>query len=229
MEGMEGVDVVSRLNEALARRNSTVRVNALINDTVGTLMSGAMDYEDCACGVILGTGSNAAYIERTDRISKWTADDKPPYMIVNTEWGGFDGVVYGEDGSQRNVLPRTEVDRNIDLLSESPGQQLFEKMISGRTLGEILRRCLMNLQSNDELWQGATRTLGAPVTEQHAVDAAAVSRFRACGPCEAASPTTHSPIYTHTRTHAPFSVRADGGGAGERGGRGARRETVQCR
>lgn len=212
MEGMEGVDVVSRLNEALARRNSTVRVNALINDTVGTLMSGAMDYEDCACGVILGTGSNAAYIERTDRISKWTADDKPPYMIVNTEWGGFDGVVYGEDGSQRNVLPRTEVDRNIDLLSESPGQQLFEKMISGRTLGEILRRCLMNLQSNDELWQGATRTLGAPVTEQHAVDAAAVSRFRACGAGRVRRlplPPTHPFTLTHAHTHPSVSAQTE--------------------
>ena len=42
-------------------------------------------------GLILGTGSNACYVERTERISALPQGQHGPEMIVNDEWGNFDG------------------------------------------------------------------------------------------------------------------------------------------
>jgi len=41
-----------------------------INDTVGTLAAGRYNDEDVVIGVILGTGSNAAYVEEASTIPK---------------------------------------------------------------------------------------------------------------------------------------------------------------
>jgi hexokinase len=41
-----------------------------INDTVGTLAAGSYKDEDVVIGVILGTGSNAAYVEKANDIPK---------------------------------------------------------------------------------------------------------------------------------------------------------------
>lgn len=42
-----------------------------VNDTVGTLAGGRYVNKDVIAGVILGTGTNAAYVERADTIKKW--------------------------------------------------------------------------------------------------------------------------------------------------------------
>lgn len=42
-----------------------------VNDTVGTLAGGRYDDNDVVAAVILGTGTNAAYVERADAIKKW--------------------------------------------------------------------------------------------------------------------------------------------------------------
>ena len=47
---------------------------ALINDSVGTLAGGCYVDADTKIGVILGTGTNACYVERADAISKWGGD-----------------------------------------------------------------------------------------------------------------------------------------------------------
>ena len=45
-----------------------MKVIVLINDTVGTMMSCAYRDNKTAIGLILGTGTNACYIENLDRI-----------------------------------------------------------------------------------------------------------------------------------------------------------------
>ena len=47
-----------------------------VNDTVGTLAGGKYSNPDVIAAVILGTGTNAAYIERVDAIPKW--EGTPP-------------------------------------------------------------------------------------------------------------------------------------------------------
>ncbi|KAF9601752.1 hypothetical protein IFM89_022866 [Coptis chinensis] len=66
-----GQDVVGELTKALERKGVDMRVVALINDTIGTLGGGRYDNNDVVASVILGTGTNAAYVERPNVIPKW--------------------------------------------------------------------------------------------------------------------------------------------------------------
>jgi hexokinase len=57
-------------------------------------------------------------------------------MVVNVEWGSFDNTL--------KVLPQTIYDKMLDADSVNPGIQMFEKLISGMFLGEILRLVLVS-------------------------------------------------------------------------------------
>ena len=57
-------------------------------------------------------------------------------MFVSIEWGSFD--------SELSVLPNTEYDIEVNQLSRNPGDQMFEKRISGMFLGEVFRTILAN-------------------------------------------------------------------------------------
>ncbi|WOL09652.1 hexokinase-2, chloroplastic [Canna indica] len=128
-------DVVACLNEALKRQGLDMRVSALVNDTVSTL-AGARYWDDnVMVAVILGTGTNACYIESVDAIPKLQGSTyQSGKTIINTEWGAFS-----------NGLPLTEYDRAMDCESINPGEQIFEKTISGMYLGEIVRRVLQKM------------------------------------------------------------------------------------
>uniref|UniRef100_A0A0D6QZL9 Phosphotransferase n=1 Tax=Araucaria cunninghamii TaxID=56994 RepID=A0A0D6QZL9_ARACU len=131
-----GKDVVVALKEAMERQGLDMRVSALVNDTVGTLAGGRYRNEDVMAAVILGTGTNACYVERADAIAKWKGPlPKSGYMVVNTEWGNF----------WSSHLPMTEFDKALDVESINPGDHIFEKLISGMYLGEIVRRVLLKL------------------------------------------------------------------------------------
>nr|AFJ73476.1 hexokinase 3 [Neocallimastix frontalis] len=140
-------DVVALLNEALARKNVKVHVTALVNDTVGTLMSHAYYDPGTFVGVILGTGTNAAYVEKVSAIPKWKGGPvESGEMIINCEWGAFD--------NERVVLPFNKYDQKMDEESTNPGQQTFEKMISGMYLGEIVRQVIVELIQRRILFGG---------------------------------------------------------------------------
>jgi hexokinase len=142
-----GKDVVTLLSEALTRKQLKVNVVALVNDTVGTLMSHAYVDPGTCVGVILGTGTNAAYVESADAIPKWTGGPiKSNEMIINSEWGAFD--------NERKVLPWTKYDEQQDEQSTNPGKQTYEKMISGMYLGEIVRLVCKDLIERKILFGG---------------------------------------------------------------------------
>jgi len=130
--GIEGRDVVGMLSEALQRAGlGQVRVSALVNDTVGTLVARAYQDKNCDVGLIIGTGTNACYEENLQKIKKWRGPKKiGEKMIVNIEWGNF------------NRLPFNLFDKLLDKNSLNPGRQILEKMVSGMYLGEIVRLVL---------------------------------------------------------------------------------------
>ncbi|XP_032678925.1 hexokinase type 2 isoform X2 [Odontomachus brunneus] len=149
--GVIGENVVALLEEAIGRRNDVkIDVCAILNDTTGTLMSCAWKNQNCRIGLIVGTGSNACYVEKTRNaqcaIPSNYAAHKPD-MLINTEWGAF-----GENGVLDFVT--TEFDRAIDENSINPTKQLFEKMISGMYMGELTRLVLEKLVNAGLLFGG---------------------------------------------------------------------------
>ncbi|CAI9116926.1 OLC1v1018219C1 [Oldenlandia corymbosa var. corymbosa] len=142
VSGTAGKDVVACLNEAMERQGLNMRVSALVNDTVATLAGARYWDDDVMVSVILGTGTNACYVESIGAIPKLQSNDsKSGRTIVNTEWGAFS-----------NGLPLTEFDREMDAESINPGEQIFEKTISGMYLGEIVRRVLIKMAQGGELF-----------------------------------------------------------------------------
>lgn len=82
------------LQDALDRKHIKVRVNALVNDTVGTLLARAYETHGALLGAIFGTGTNGAYVENIGKVGKLkVSTGGPTHMIVNTEWGGMDNEV----------------------------------------------------------------------------------------------------------------------------------------
>ena len=129
---LEGQDVAALLSDALRRRGlDHVTVAAVANDTVATLMwqsyqarGGNPAARPAAVGLILGTGTNQAA-------------DLGPAGIRNLESGNFDGV----------AAIATPYDAALDLalVEPKPGAQRLEKMVSGRYLGELLRRVVSDV------------------------------------------------------------------------------------
>ena len=58
------------------------------------------------------------------------------------------------DSFEHENLPRTKYDQIIDEASNKPGEQAFEKLISGRYLGEILRLIICELIDEGVLFLG---------------------------------------------------------------------------
>jgi hexokinase len=139
IDGVEGKDVVAPFEAALRKRNLPVKVTALINDTVGTLIASAYTDDTMKIGCIFGTGCNAAYMENCGSIPKLAHMNLPPDMpmAINCEYGAFD--------NEHIVLPLTPYDVLIDKNSPRPGQQAYEKMIAGFYLGELFRLVLIDL------------------------------------------------------------------------------------
>lgn len=148
-EGAVGRDVVEMLQEALARKTSKVaHISALVNDTTGTLMAQAIQFKDCYMGLILGTGTNACYLEEISKIPKYkNAPPNATHVLINTEWGAF-----GENGSLDKFI--TEVDVELDKAALHKKQQIFEKMISGKYIGELVRLSCLKLISLGLLFKG---------------------------------------------------------------------------
>ena len=143
--GVAGLDVSSLLNEALGRKNLNIEVTAVVNDTVGTLIAHSYKDPQTYIGVILGTGTNAAYVEKIEEVKKTDLKSSTGEMIINTEWGAY---------NEPSILPITKYDTILDRQSVNPKIQIFEKMIAGMYLGEIVRIILIDLISMGELFRG---------------------------------------------------------------------------
>ncbi|XP_066447431.1 hexokinase-3 [Eleutherodactylus coqui] len=146
--GVEGQDVVQLLKDAVHRRGDfKVDVIAIVNDTVGTMMSCGYKDHSCEVGFIVGTGTNVCYMEDMGNVEAVEGDEGK--MCINVEWGAL-----GDDGGLRDI--ETEYDQQIDKASHAPGKQRFDKMTSGMYMGEIVRQILIKLANKGLLFGGVT-------------------------------------------------------------------------
>ncbi|XP_072958973.1 hexokinase-3-like [Typha angustifolia] len=153
IEDAVGQDVAHLLQEAITKRGLTMQVAVLVNDTVGTLALGHYYDQDTVAAVIIGTGTNACYVERVDAIIKCQGlYTNSGVMVVNMEWGNF----------WSSHLPRTSYDIALDDESPNPNDQGFEKMISGMYLGEIARTVLLRVAHESDIFGDATQNLSVP-------------------------------------------------------------------
>jgi len=126
-EGGVGSDPIQLLKDAFRRKGVQVEVPVLANDTVALLAAGRYHHADCRMGIILGTGTNAAYMEQVSNIRKLgSMGGEAGEMAINTEWSDFKGA----------SLPCVAEDRVLDAASSNPGFQLYEKLLSGLWLGQ---------------------------------------------------------------------------------------------
>lgn len=125
---MVGKDVVKILQEALQRRGlDNIEVLAILNDTTGTLVQGASMDKRAKIGIILGTGSNAAYLERADRVKHWEGARHGEKNVIIGKghaidfWVGSDWVfsfsdmewgAFGDNGTLDFI--RTKFDVEVD-------------------------------------------------------------------------------------------------------------------
>lgn len=117
------------LANALSRRGLfNVKPVAVINDTVAVLLAAAYKNPEIFIGSILATGHNTCYLEPS--ISGAVGSGG---MILNLEAGGF-----------MNLTPN-RFDSILDAHSEQPNTQRFEKMVSGRYIGELFSLALAEL------------------------------------------------------------------------------------
>ncbi|XP_029314653.1 putative hexokinase HKDC1 [Cottoperca gobio] len=158
--GLQGKDVVQALRGAIDRTGGMdVEVLAMVNDTVATMMTCGFDDQHCEVGLIVGTGTNACYMEELRHVDLVEGDEGR--MCVNTEWGAF-----GDDGALNDYI--TEFDRDVDAASNNPGKQILEKMVSGLYLGELVRLVVLKMAKLGLLFDGhvsdALRTKGKITT-----------------------------------------------------------------
>jgi len=163
-EGVIGENVAELLEEALSKDQYTrgITVAALANDTAGTLMAGATQYNHCHAGLILGTGTNAAYTEKVDNVSSLKGCQEED-VIINIEWGNF-----GTSGHLSDLF--TTHDTVLDNNSNNPGKQIFEKMLGGLYIGELVRLALVHRAESGEI------SIAVEELSQ-SLDGAAVSQF----------------------------------------------------
>jgi hexokinase len=131
IDGIENSLIGEPLKNALSDKGFDISNIVIINDTVASLLGAKAVHGDRVfdsyIGFILGTGTNSCYIENNFHILKNEhLKNKPGSCIINIESGGY------------AKAPRTHVDESFDSLTEKPGEQLFEKMISGAYQGELL-------------------------------------------------------------------------------------------
>jgi hexokinase len=140
VEGIEGELIGQNLLAALKLNGHSVdKKIVLINDTVASLLAGTSISSgllyDSYIGYVLGTGTNSGYLEKNEYITKLKGRDKTKSMVINVESGG-----YGK-------APRGIIDMEFDSKLKDPGNYVFEKMLGGRYLGNLV---LMTVQKAGE-------------------------------------------------------------------------------
>ncbi|KAM4056769.1 hexokinase domain-containing protein [Hirsutella rhossiliensis] len=170
-----------------------IRVVAIANDSVATLVSFIFNYDGtahrrAAMGLILGTGSNATVPLRSNHLHPSKRPQKVSVLpgeavddvkiAVNTEWS-----IRGTEPPMRQLGFITPWDDQLSAKNETPGFQPLEYMTAGRYLGELGRIMLLSYM---------TETLGLPskvlppaLLEAHSLTTTFLSHFKPLGPTSA--------------------------------------------
>lgn len=111
---------VQLLQQSIDSLQLPVKVVALANDSTATLVYSIYLDQDAAAGLILGSGTNIAYLEEVSRFGKITdpvatfGEDPPPKLFaVNSEF-----PLFGDDGAMDYA--KSKYDHQLDQISLLP-------------------------------------------------------------------------------------------------------------
>jgi hexokinase len=148
-----GERILANIAATLTKRNlpcpSHMRI---LNDTVAALLAGVtatrFSPEYDYVGYILGTGTNAAYVESTAAIKK--AKGLPPgSMAINCEAANFNGIVRGD------------IDLAFAATTAGPDKYVLEKMASGAYIGGLCKTALATAVNEGLLSESFSQTLSS--------------------------------------------------------------------
>uniref|UniRef100_A0A2N9J9C3 Phosphotransferase n=1 Tax=Fagus sylvatica TaxID=28930 RepID=A0A2N9J9C3_FAGSY len=142
-DDMVGKELVNDINRSLEKLGVNFRVVSFVDDAIGNLAGGRYYNRESVASVTLGMTTNAAYVEQSHAVPRWHGmSPKSEEMVISTEWRNFNSVHF----------PLTEFDASLDAESSNPGSKIFEKLISGMYLGEIVRRVLLKMAQETALF-----------------------------------------------------------------------------
>ncbi|KAJ6223367.1 hypothetical protein RDWZM_001912 [Blomia tropicalis] len=162
-----GKDPVELLQQEMDAIQLPVRVVALMNDATGTLIYGKYLDKNTFAGLILGSGTNIAYVEDVSRYRKISDPFKTfgkyvEKFVVNSEF-----PLFGDKGEMDSV--KNKYDFQLDDASLTPHIYTYEKVTGGAFLGELLRFTLIDLVKNGLVLDGKlTDQLKTPASIQTA-------------------------------------------------------------
>ncbi|XP_027346372.1 probable hexokinase-like 2 protein [Abrus precatorius] len=135
--------MVKDFNRALTNHGMKMHVSSMVDDTIGGLAGGRYYSRDSVVAITLGMSTNAAYVEPAEVVASDLAQSpNSSELVISMEWGDF----------KSPHLPLTPFDASLDAESSNPGRGIFEKLISGMYLGEIVRRVLLKLAQETALF-----------------------------------------------------------------------------
>eukprot|EP01083_Nonionella_stella_P275499 935624_1 len=133
--GVIGQNVVSLMHDAFARNQINAKIHHILNDAASTLLSCAYYNRNARVGMIIATGTNAAYIEPNRDV---------PHHIIHIEWGSFISKLLTP------YLTSIDLDINGDLstrlgMRKYAENQFITKLMSGTFIGELVRRLMLKV------------------------------------------------------------------------------------
>ncbi|KAI7890497.1 hexokinase-domain-containing protein [Mucor mucedo] len=133
-----GSDIVELFQKGFQKRRLSIKVVAMANDSVCTLLAHAYQHPSTRIGIVHSAGTNCAYYDKVSNMETflsqhqdWISDHT--HMIVNTEWCDISS----------KYMPSNKFDEMVDLGSNNKGVHAFEKMTTGMYLGELARLILV--------------------------------------------------------------------------------------
>ncbi|KAI8073564.1 hexokinase-domain-containing protein [Thamnidium elegans] len=135
-----GSDIVDLFHKGFQAKGLAVKVVAMANDSVCTLLAHAYQHPSTRIGIVHSAGTNCAYYDKVSNLGNFLSqhkDDIPHHsdMIINTEWCNISS----------KYLPGNKFDEMVDIESNNKGIHAFEKMTTGMYLGELVRLILVYL------------------------------------------------------------------------------------
>lgn len=168
--GLINQDVVAALIDTFhTRAGLTVTIPAVVNDTVAALIALKYSQPRTQAGIILGTGTNCAYIECIDNMTSKlphayilssraaaaatstsssspndnnNSNDKPTSSSSSSLYMAVN-TEWG--GFNSSLYPTCDEDIWVDCASANPEWGRYEKLMSGLYVGELTRRIIVKL------------------------------------------------------------------------------------